>query len=242
MTIFQIISQEAWFKIYYCFFSFILCGMVNFYFISSWAIIFCLPMTELNPSAQFIFTEVDEAFGTACFMACYTSLQFCFPLFCYECITFCNPALFKTESVKFARLGFFFVLLNVYFHLYGLNILMQNLLSFFLQFQFKFYTYSILTFQAKIFAYVKFVVLWCLMFQSCLVICCLSFLACPKFLMKVWLHKKYFLFLMLALFVAFIIPPDAFIQFLITVSLFATLDLFGFLLFLSIAYQEKALI
>ena len=95
MTIFQTISKEALVKAYYYLFALALSTAVNFYFISSWALIFCFPVVD---QTQFIFTEVEEAFGAACLLAFYISFQMVFPVFCYEFITFFFPQLYFKKN------------------------------------------------------------------------------------------------------------------------------------------------
>ena len=238
MTIFQTISKEALVKTYYYLLALALSTAVNFYFISSWALIFCFPV--LNQT-QFIFTEVEEAFGAACLLAFYISFQMVFPVFCYEFITFFSPALFQKELKTLTTSALAFLGINGLVHAFMSQGFIQPLVNFFLQFQFEISQFPLLTFQAKIFSYISFVLSWYLCVQFLVFVCWLSFVVVPTQLQKFWVKKKSLVFFFSTLLVAFVIPPDGLVQCIFTASTLLVLDCFGFFLFLSLKYQEKTL-
>jgi Sec-independent protein secretion pathway component TatC len=238
MTIFQTISKEALAKTYYYLLALALSTAVNFYFISSWALIFCSPVVD---QTQFIFTEVDEAFGAACLLAFYISFQMVFPVFCYEVITFFSPALFQKELKTLTTSVLAFLAINGVVHASISQGLIQPLVKFFLQFQFEIYQFPLVTFQAKIFSYITFVLSWYLLVQFLVFVCWLSFVVVPTQLQRFWVKKKSLVFFLSTLLVAFVIPPDGLVQCIFTASTLLVLDCFGFFLFLSLKYQEKTL-
>ena len=239
MSIFQFISKELLIKSYYLAGSFILCALVNFYSISSWVFIFCLPVLEVQQETQFIFTEVDEAFGTTCLLMIYISLQMLLPFFFYQSLTFCAPALFQKEINFAKKASCTFLAANFFAHLVILKSFMQTLVHFFLQFQFELFNLPLVNFQAKIFSYITFVLTWCFIVQVFLFISCLSLFFFPKTLENLWLKRKSLLFFCSILGVSFILPPDGVVQLICTASTIVFLDCFGFFLFLRLKYQGK---
>ena len=239
MTIFQIISKEAWWRIFYSLVAICSCTFFNLWKISSWVLLICLPITQLESKAQFIFTDISAAFGSACFLAFIVSLQFCAPILFYQGMSFFNPGLFKHESRKIFIVGVLFIGCNLIFNFNFLNFWVTYLLTFFLQFQFNAFGVPLLSFQAKIISYLQFLFNWCCGFQFLLLLGFSSFLISPIFLKNIWLNKKHVFYFLTCLFISFVLPPDGMLQFFLTTQILVFFDLLGFLLFLRILYQEK---
>ena len=239
MTIFQIISKEVWWRIFYSAIAICSCTFFNLCKIYSWVLLICLPVTQLDSKAQFIFTDISEAFGSAIFLALVVSFQFCSPILFYQVMSFCNPGLFRYESKKILIVGFLCIGLNFIFHFYFLVFWVQSLLNFFLKFQFNSFGYSLLNFQARIISYLHFIFNWCLGFQVLLFLVCLSFFISPIFFKNIWLNKKHVFFFFAILIISFVLPPDGMLQFLLTTQILFIFDLLGFFLFLQFLYQEK---
>lgn len=99
MTIFQIISKEAWWRIFYSLIALCSCTLFNLWKISSWVLLICLPITQLESQAQFIFTDISEAFGSACFLAFIVNLK-CLPIPTYPRSLSLKKAAHKRTAFK----------------------------------------------------------------------------------------------------------------------------------------------
>lgn len=240
MTIFQNISQELWLRSFYCAIGFTGALGVNLWHVSKWTTLLCLPITQLDTKAHFIFTDVKEGFAAACFLAMILSFQFSMPLFFYQTLSFLNPAYFKHESFAYFTIASTFTGVTLFFYYSFLTSWIHALLEFFLQFQFETLKYPLLTFQAKIFTYFQFVISWCLTFQIFLLLLFLSFLFLPYLLQNLWFDKKHLMILSLSLFLSLWLPPDGVFQLFVTGQLLCLVDVFGFLLSVYLLYQEKS--
>jgi Sec-independent protein secretion pathway component TatC len=239
MNLFQKISKEMWSRFFYCCVGLLGCLGTNLWYISTWTTLLFLPITQLDQNAQFIFTEIQEAFGATVFLALFISVQMSLPLFLYQTLSFINPAYFKHESVQNVRVALVFVTMHCLFYVYFLTSWMHSLLTFFLQFQFENVQYSLLTFQAKILTYFQFIFQCCFSFQFLLLGAFLSFLVFPKLLQNIWFQYKHLIVFVTALVLSFILPPDGLLQCVVTVQLLCVIDIFGFFLCLYTTYQEK---
>lgn len=228
-----------WFRGFYCTVGFTGALGVNLWYVSTWTTLLCLPMTQLDTKAHFIFTDVKEGFAAACFLAIVLSIQFWLPLFFYQTLSFLNPACFKHESFAYWFISCTFIGMTFFFYLSFLTSWVHSLLGFFLQFQFETLKYPLVTFQAKVLTYFQFVVSWCLSFQFFFVLLFLSLLRVPFFLKKLWFNQKHLVILSLALFLSLLLPPDGLLQMFVTVQLICLGDVFGFLLSVHLLYQDK---
>jgi len=239
MTVFKNISQELITKVYYSIFAFSVCFCVNLVQSSSWIFFLWLPLKKIDPLTQLIFTDLSEAFFATVFLTVYLTFQFCVPFFCYQTLTFLNPALFQFEKRLYSGITLIFILANFFFHYNFLNGGVQSLLQFFMQFQFEVGSFCILNFQAKIFPYVNFLLSWCLIFQLLVCTLLLSFVYSGNTLKIMFVKRKHSIFFILICLVAFFFPPDIFIQFFSTFIILGLFELFSFAIFLRVVYQEK---
>lgn len=239
MTVFQKISQELWFRVFYCGLGFTGALGIHFWYISTWTTFLCLPISQLDTKAHFIFTDIKEGFAAACFLAIILSTQFSAPLFFYQTFSFLNPALFKHESFSYCMIAMTFIGVHVFFYVGFLTSWMHTLLGFFLQFQFETLKYPLVTFQAKVLTYFQFIVSWCISFQLFFILCFFSVLQFPHMVQKLWFNQKHFLIGSLSVALSLVLPPDGLLQLLVTGQLLCLADVLGFLLSVHLLYQEK---
>ena len=239
MTVLQRMTQEAGSRTNYLILATFACGMVNFYYSATWILFICLPITQIDEKVQFIYTDVAEAFGASWLTALSVTFFFCTPIFFYQIMSFWNPAFFFTESFRTNLFGLYFFLLSFFIQYKFLTNWLTTLITFFLKFQLNYLNYPLLTLQPKILSYLNFVGYFYLSCQVLLMVFFIGFTCLPKLVAFTWKQHKNLVIFFCCLFVAFVLPPDLFLQILVTMQVLLCLEVSGFLVVLRNLYQEK---
>jgi len=240
MNILQTLSHEITIKYYYLIFASFTCFIVNIIHTSEYAIFLLLPIHKLDKNANIIFTNVSEAFSAALLLAFYFTLQFTLPYMGYLFFTFIKPALFDYESFSVKRILSFFMCASFIGQYLLFNTMVETFLNFFLKFHFKMDDLSFMNFEAKILPYFSFIFSLCLSFEAFLFFLLCILIQNKTFLKNCWVLQKHLIFLSTTCFLAFVFPPDFFIQAIFTACFLFFLDCFGFFFCVWWVYQEKS--
>ena len=239
MTVLRCITQEAGSRSNYLILAGAICGMVNFYYSATWILFICLPITQMDEKVQFMYTDVAEAFGASWLTTLSVTFFMCTPIFFYQMMSFWNPAFFFNESFRTNLFGVYFICLSFFIQYKFLTNWITTLIAFFLKFQLNYLNYPLLILQPKILSYLNFVGYFCLSCQMLLMTFFIGFICLPKFVVFTWKQHKNLVIFFFCLFVAFVLPPDLFLQILVTIQVLLILEVSGFLVVLRNLYQEK---